>query len=162
MLFTETQRFRQWWLILLLGAIFAHLLFGAYQQLFNNIPMGDHPVSNTGMIGLVLFICVIFALFFIIKLETRITTNAIFFRFYPFQIKFRKITKDEINHLDLVQFRPIRDFGGWGIRMGSEVDWAYTIAGNKGLKVFNNSGKVILIGTQKSDELQRALAEFQK
>ncbi len=162
MLFTETQRFRQWWLILLLGAIFANLLFGAYQQLFNNIPMGDHPVSNPGMIGLVLFICLLFALFFIIKLETRITTNAIFFRFYPFQIKFRKIQKEEISKLEIAQFRPLQDFRGWGIRMGSNVDWAYTIAGNKGLKVYNNSGKVILIGTQKSDELQRALAEFEK
>lgn len=162
MLFSETQRFRQWWLWLLSGIILVPFLWGAYYQLFIGIPWGDHPLSDLGLIGLVLFLVALFVFLYQIKLETRVTPNAIFFKFFPIHGRFRKIPKDEIDKLEVVKYRPIRDFGGWGIRLGIGVNLAYTVSGNYGLKIFMKSGKVYFLGTINPEELEKAILEFQK
>jgi hypothetical protein len=51
------------------------------------------------------------------------------------------------------------EYGGWGIR----YSWngiAYNTKGNMGLQIVMNTGKRILIGTQKPEELAAYLKKF--
>ena len=53
--FKEQQRFTQWWLWTLLSIIMLTFLIGIYNQLILGEPYGTNPVSNIGLILLVLF-----------------------------------------------------------------------------------------------------------
>jgi hypothetical protein len=48
-LFTEKQRFNQWWMWLILFGTNGIFIYGWIQQIYLKIPFGDHPMSNTGL-----------------------------------------------------------------------------------------------------------------
>ena len=60
--FLETQRFTQWWLWLIIIGSFAIPLYGAFTQLVLNKPFGDKPMSNTGIV--ILLLSLLLMLFF--------------------------------------------------------------------------------------------------
>tara|TARA_B100001750_G_scaffold203907_1_gene179983 strand:+ start:4611 stop:4832 length:222 start_codon:yes stop_codon:yes gene_type:complete len=55
-----------------------------------------------------------------------------------------------------VTYRPIRDYGGWGIRYGSKGK-AYNVSGNQGVLLEFTKSKPILIGSQKPQDLSTAI-----
>jgi hypothetical protein len=63
---------------------------------------------------------------------------------------------EEIVSAELVTFRPIRDFGGWGIRHGGG-GWAYTVRGNRGVRLTLQYGSPLLIGSQNAEDLYQAI-----
>ncbi|MHC4187375.1 MAG: hypothetical protein ACYSRQ_04200 [Planctomycetota bacterium] len=55
-------------------------------------------------------------------------------------------------------YRPIKEYGGWGIRYGfGESGKAYNVKGNQGLQLVFENGKRLLIGTQKPKRLLEAV-----
>lgn len=48
-LYTEQQKFTQWWIWLLLIALNGIFVYGIYQQIYTKVPFGDNPTSNTGL-----------------------------------------------------------------------------------------------------------------
>ena len=56
-------------------------------------------------------------------------------------------------------YRPILEYGGWGIRYTMGRGWAYNVSGNQGVQLELASGKRILIGSQRAEELARAIGE---
>lgn len=48
-------------------------------------------------------------------------------------------------------------FGGWGIRINFKGERAYNMGGNQGVELGLTSGSVVVIGSQKSNELEKAL-----
>jgi hypothetical protein len=54
-------------------------------------------------------------------------------------------------------YRPILEYGGWGIRCGFKGARAYNVSGNKGVQLILQNGKRLLIGSQKPDELVEAI-----
>lgn len=53
-------------------------------------------------------------------------------------------------------FRPILDHGGWGIRFRKNLT-AYTVSGNKGVRITLSSGRKIILGSQKATEMESAI-----
>ena len=49
-LFTERQRFKQWWLWLILLGVNGLFLYGTIQQLCLGKEFGDKPMSNLGLL----------------------------------------------------------------------------------------------------------------
>lgn len=45
--------------------------------------------------------------------------------------------------------------GGWGIRLWTKYGTVYNVSGNKGLFIKLKNGKTMVIGTQKSQELEK-------
>jgi hypothetical protein len=55
-------------------------------------------------------------------------------------------------------YRPIRDFGGWGVRWAAR-GIVYHARGKHGARLVLASGERVLIGSQRADDLARAIAE---
>jgi hypothetical protein len=156
--FHEEQQFRQPWVWLLLLAItlwltimFAH---GLYTQLYLEQPWGDRPMSNTGLVvsaTISLFITAGLALlFYKLKLVTVVGTDGIHVRFFP--LTSRKISFADITSCKARTYRPIREYGGWGIRY-SRKGKAYNVSGDRGVQLEFREGRPLLIGSQRAEEL---------
>jgi hypothetical protein len=100
-------------------------------------------------------------LFWLIRLETYVDSNALYVRFFPFQLAFRKFAASDLAEYYSREYNPILEYGGWGIRYG-RAGKAYNASGNKGVQLVLNNGKRLLIGSQKPDELVKAIDSFMK
>lgn len=97
-------------------------------------------------------------LFFILKLETEVRSDGLYLRFYPFHIRYKKFTADNLQQHYSRRYRPILEYGGWGIRCSfTGKGKAYNVSGNKGVQLVLTNGKKLLIGSQKPDELAAAI-----
>lgn len=67
-----------------------------------------------------------------------------------------KFNVSEVRQVQVITYRPLRDFGGWGLRYGLG-GIMYSARGNEAVKVSLESGKVIFIGTSRGLDLSRAL-----
>jgi hypothetical protein len=160
-LFSETQKFKQWWIWVILIGINGTILFGIVQQLFLNQQFGDKPMSDIGLIITGIFITLISGTFFLFKLETQIKDDGIYVRFFPLQGSFRFYSWESISKLEVREYKPIIEYGGWGIR-GFGKNRALNVSGNKGLQLEFKDGKKLLIGTNKSDELSEVIHQRNK
>jgi hypothetical protein len=154
--FRETQRFRQWWVLLLLLGLFVLFAFIVVQQVVLHHPVGNHPVSDTGAIVLFMIFGVALPfLFLITNLCTEVRQDGLYIRFFPFHLRFKRI--QGIQHVKVHEFSPLTDYGGWGIRYGN-TGKAYIVQGNRGVLLGLNAGKALLIGSQHPDELEQAIS----
>lgn len=161
-LFEEQQQFKQWWVWLVLGGINAVFLYGIYRQVIKGIPFGNQPMSDSGLLfstGIVILISILFRK---TKLETRIAEDGLYVRFFPFHLRYTHISWSDIKNYYLRKYSAPAEFGGWGIRTGWGKGRAYTVDGNQGLQLELHSGKKLLIGTQKPEEMDMALLQLEK
>lgn len=160
-LFSETQRFKQWWLWILLISINSLMLYGAYMQIIKGQQFGDKPARNSELLfgcGISLLIT-IFVLS--IRLDTLVKEDGIYVRLFPFQLTFRFFPLNTLKECYVRKYYPIAEYGGWGLRIGLfGKGKAYNISGNEGLQLKFNDGKKLLIGTQKPNELQEVINQF--
>jgi len=161
--FEEEQRFRQpWiWAIVLLSTVILLVVFGygLIQQLILKEPFGDNPASDTGLIIAAVTTFVLgggsILLLYIMKLTTKLDSNGLHILFFP--LRRRDIPLNDIARWEARTYRPIRDYGGWGIKVGRR-GWAYNVSGNQGVELEFTNGKKLLIGSQRSEELSAAIA----
>ena len=158
-LFSETQRFRQWWLWILLIGSNVFTFYGAYKQVINGHTFGDKPASNTELListGITLLTTI---LFLIIRLDTQIKKDGVYVKFFPLHLKFRHYSCTQLSKCYVRKYSPMGEFGGWGLRFGFGGK-AYNISGNQGLQLEFTNNKKLLIGTQKPEELTEALNQI--
>jgi hypothetical protein len=157
-LFTERQKFKQWWLWLLLLSINGLFLFGVYKQVIDGQQFGDKPMSNAGLLvtaGLTILLTLLFVNF---RLDTNIKNDGIYVRFFPFHLKFKHYTWDSLTKSFVRQYSPLTEYGGWGLLLGLFViGSAFNVSGDKGLQLEFTDNKKLLIGTNKPDELTETL-----
>jgi hypothetical protein len=160
-LFTERQRFKQWWLWVILLGINGLFLFGVFRQVIGGQQFGDKPMSNIGLLigtGLTIALTLLFINF---RLETTIKVDGIYVRFFPFHLKIKHYTWDKLSKSFVRQYSPITEYGGWGLRYGMfGKGTAYNVSGDKGLQLEFTDNKKILIGTNKPDELTEILIKI--
>ena len=70
----------------------------------------------------------------------------------------KRIAFDDVTAMEAVTYRPIREFGGWGIRFGGGGKSAWTTRGSKALKVETKDGKVVYVGSDRPDRLLSRIA----
>jgi hypothetical protein len=146
-LFEEKQKFNQWWLWVIL------LVF----PLLSIMPFnGDGINYNYVLIGIAIPL-----MFYFFELRTFVTKEGLHYQFFPFHFKKHLIKLDEIEKIEALQYSPLGDYGGWGIRYGFKGK-AYNVSGNKGVKVHLTNERNILFGSQKHNELARALKKIKK
>ena len=142
-IFQESQKFTQWWvwLILLLPLIFALLI--------------EEPNSNFG----ILILIIILILFYFLELRVRVNSKGIHYQFFPLHFRQYVIKKNEIEKIEALKYKPLGDYGGWGIRYAFKGK-CYNVKGNLGVKVFLKNGSYVLFGSQKNKELEKALKQI--
>ena len=147
-LFEERQRFLsnaflQAVLLVLLGAIAA---FGLWQV----GALGPSPIVALLVPALVL------GLVLVMELHVVVRPGEVEVHMRPFPRKV--IPADEVAEHAPRTYRPLLEYGGWGIRLGPR-GWAYNVHGARGVQLQFRGGKRILIGSQRPEELSRAITE---
>ena len=118
-------------------------------------------MNNGLLIFATLGVLLLSLLFVFLRLETTIKKDGIYYRFFPFQLTYRKISWDKISQSFVRQYNPITEYGGWGLRIGLfGKGQAFNVSGNKGLQLVYDNGKKFLLGTQRPDEIERVLKQL--
>ena len=89
-------------------------------------------------------------------LITEVRSSGLYIKFYPFHRSIQKIDLNNVIKMEVVTYRPLRDYGGYGIRYGIGGK-AYNVSGNRGVKLTYRGGKNLMIGSQRPEELAGAL-----
>ena len=155
--FRETQKINFWWIWMLLAILAALWLWGVTQQLFLGKPWGNHPVSNIVLVFIGFIPVAILLLIIQSRLITEVRSDGLYYKFYPFHLKFKKIHYDTIERFEPITFKAIREFGGWGIRYNYKGQKALITHGNKGIEFTFLSKKKLVIGTDKPDSFMDAM-----
>ncbi len=166
--FKEEQRFTQWWvwLLLVLATIITlvPLWYGVYTQRTTGVPWGNNPVSDENLVimavVMTIFMAVVILLYRMHKLELVVSDQDVSFRYLPFIRKWIRITPGDIKSWEVITYKPIGTYGGWGIKRRNKNDKAYTVSGNLGLRIYLVNGKAVLIGTQRKDALIHAMSKL--
>jgi hypothetical protein len=145
--FYEEQKFTQKWILFIVYSIWVLFLIVSLLILLEK-------KAGLFLAFLPFLIISAFVLFFkSIKLQTSITGEGVYYRFFPIQRRFREIKKTDIQKLEVKSYNPLREYGGWGIRFGKN-GMAYTVKGDKGIDINLDLETHFLIGTSKPDEVE--------
>ena len=146
-LFEENQRFTQWWLWVILLS-FPIISFG---------PFDDKGINSYYvLIGISIPL-----IFYFFELRTLVTSEGLSFQFFPFHFKKHLIKIEDIKKIKAMEYSPMKEYGGWGIRYGFKGK-AYNISGNKGVKIHLSNGRNILFGSLKYKDLEKSLKKIKK
>ncbi len=156
-LFREVQRFRQFWLWVVVIFLMGLSWLSFIQQIISRVPFGTRPAPDLIVIGIwIIFGCAFPVLLYTAGLKTEVRRDGIYIRFIPFHRQFRTMPFDAIQSYEARTYRPLREYGGWGIRYGAEGK-AYNVRGNRGVQLVLLSGRKILLGSQNPEELVFAI-----
>jgi len=158
--FKEEQRFTQVWVWIVLLGVSAIVLYTVPSAIIHQSE--ENPISTTHAIVLavsVLIVIGLLALFFFARLTTKINNDVIEITYRPLILKAKVFRWDEIDEAFVRKYNSLWEYGGWGIRY-SFKGRAYNTSGNMGLQLILKSGKKILIGTQKPEELEAFLKKY--
>jgi hypothetical protein len=161
-IYREEQRFALWLRVVLVLSM--ALAAGLSILPLTKIPAGQWR-GNIGEIVLLFTAVVILPigigiLFWLLKLETEVRPDGLYVRYFPFHIKFKRFGADDLSEYYARKYRPIWEYGGWGIRYSFGKGKAYNVSGNKGVQLVFKSGKRLLIGSQRAEELEEAIGSI--
>jgi hypothetical protein len=150
--FREEQRFR--WFLSGIFCIPALIVgYGIYRQAGMR-----EPAISPGLLWPAFVVALVVAIWFLrLKLITEVRDDGLFIDFiwlWPV----RTIPWDQIQSVETRTYRPVRDFGGWGVRWASR-GIVYHARGNRGVRLVLASGERVLIGSQRPSELAEAIGE---
>src|SRR5687768_15750948 len=117
-LFKESQRFTQWWmwLFILLGTaafVYALVSTGIFEG-HNRHEPGAETAAALGLVGLMIAVALLASM----RLDVKLNESGVYFRFFPFHVKFQLREWKETEHVYLRKYKPLMEYGGWGIRTG--------------------------------------------
>jgi len=95
-------------------------------------------------------------LLWVFRMETRVCVDAVYVRCFPFHWRFQRLPALELDQCFARTYRPILEYGGWGIRWGIGGR-AYNISGNQGVQLVFRNGRRLLLGSGRPQELEAAI-----
>lgn len=147
-LFREEQRFRQPWLWVLLAASAVPALVIGVLAI---TAWGDRWVG-TIVLALVLGMPLLFSR---LTLRTEVRRDGLHLRFRPF-VWHRHLRPEDLAEATARTYRPLSEYGGWGLRWGSS-GIAYNVSSDRGVQLVLTDGKRLLVGSQRPEELAAAI-----
>ena len=91
------------------------------------------------------------------RLETEVRDEGLWIRFRAGWFA-RTYSWNRIERAEAVEYRPLREFGGWGIRRGRR-EWAWIIWGKQAVRLHLRDGSTFLVGSAESERLASAITE---
>ncbi|MBR9920368.1 MAG: hypothetical protein GYB31_05955 [Bacteroidetes bacterium] len=155
-IYREVQKFNQPWIWIILIGLQLLFLWGIVQQVILGKPFGTNPAPDLLLIFFALFPFALIILFRNMTLTTSVEKDQVVVEFAPFTT--RIISEVEISKYYIREYKPIKEYGGWGLRFGKGR--AFTATGHKGLQLELSDGDRILIGTQNPEELEKAIVRM--
>lgn len=147
-IYREEQYFAPW-VYMLLGFIGFKILFPEFSLNghFHTLRMAHEP----GAYVVFLVTALIIACF--MRMVTEISPAGVSISFGWLPIFRVNILIHEIQSAEPVTYRPLRDTMGWGIRRNWQGQTVLSARGNQAVKITRQDGSIILVGSQKPDEL---------
>ncbi|GAC1472558.1 MAG: hypothetical protein NVSMB9_19890 [Isosphaeraceae bacterium] len=137
----------------LMGLQFVWLFQGGGAQVASG-PLGVSTTALTAVFALSLPPLVILGL---LRMTTEVTPTdlRVWFGWVPTYRRFYGI--DAIKRIEVVTYRPLMDYGGWGIRIGRDGERVLNARGNRGVRLELTDGTRLLIGSQSPETLATAI-----
>ncbi len=141
------------WTACLAGA--AAAAYDLFQQWVDTPGDGSFLMkAGLTMGGVLLFPTLITLLF--TRLDVEVQSDRLSIAFGPVHLIRKRILFADIDSVRGLTYRPLREFGGWGIRpRGSRTAW--TIRGNQAVKVTLQSGKEVYVGSRFPQRLEERI-----
>jgi hypothetical protein len=97
------------------------------------------------------------ALLLSVRMVVVVTRERLTIRYFP--LPFREtIPISRIGSYEVVAYRPLADFGGWGIRYSGRLRaLGYTVSGTQAVRIVRPGLQTLMVGTQRPEELSEAL-----
>ena len=140
---------------------------GIILQIGYGIEFGEKPMSNQELIIRttisVIFALLVLMLFKFSNLTIEVKTDGFYYQYFPFHMSVKKIGKEVVKSVTLRAFRPIAEFGGWGIRYGfGRRGKGYIASGNTGVQFVLNNDKKLLFSTTEPEKMRLAIEKVFK
>jgi hypothetical protein len=154
--FTEKQSYTKGWMLLLVLFLLAIAITPWIVYLM------DYETELVGAIVGSVIGTLLTLLFLTLSLRTRIDEQGIHYQYKPMHGNERHIPWSQITHVEVRTFRPLMEYGGWGLRFrGFDTnDLLLNVSGKTGIYLVTTDGRKIMLGTQKPDEARVALEQF--
>ena len=149
--FREEQRFE--WFFTAMFCVPALIVgYGLYREAWLN-----QPFLPGSLLWPAFIVALVVAVWFLrLKLVTEVRGDGLYVCFVWLWPE-RTIPWDQIRDVATRTYRPIRDFGGWGVRWAAR-GIVYHARGKRGVRLVLASGERLLIGSQRPEELAQAVA----
>ncbi|MGO4885506.1 MAG: DUF6141 family protein [Bryobacteraceae bacterium] len=150
--FREEQRFEWFWpAIFCIPALVVG--YGLYKEVWLK-----QPFLSPSLLWPAFVVSIVVAVWLAwMKLVTEVRTDGLYIDFVGLWPE-RTIPWDQIRSVEVRKYRPVRDFGGWGVRWAAR-GIVYHARGNRGARLVLESGERVLVGSERPDELVRAIAQ---
>ena len=140
----------------MLALILAIVFIGLTIFLFYELAIEDVSLTSTEGIAVMASMALTLGITAIVSvIRIRVTVTYKDLRVGVF--KGRQILMTDIASVEVEDFKALKDYFGWGIRLGRK-GWGYIAAGtSKGLRVNSKDGKSLLISTKRPFEFENAV-----
>lgn len=162
----ETQWMRRvWWVMLTVGGITLLSWISFVHQVVLGRPFGTQPGPDGAVWLLWLGFGIAFPLlFWHMRLVVEISDEALSIRYVP--LLRRRIRLSQIVRVTARRYRPLLEYGGWGIRGWGLLGWRrgpviYSVSGDRCVELELDDGRVVAVGSQRATELAEAIASRQ-
>jgi membrane protein YdbS with pleckstrin-like domain len=157
--YREEQNFdwRMYALALLAEVLVTLTLYWFYEK-------GHDPTAMGGLTGLLLSMAALAGLVSpllvvvgLLRMTTEVTPTdvRVWFGWVPTYRRFVPI--GNVQKIEVVSYRPLADYGGWGIRSGRDGERVLNARGNRGVRLDLSDGTRLLIGSQRPEALAVAI-----
>jgi len=160
-IFREEQRFG-WWnyaLIVVIVALTWHFLLDRVPA---GIPAAGHhaQVFTAGVVAF-MGLTILFAIG-VLRMTTVVTPTEVRVWYGWIPTYRRALPVGTITRVEVVQYRPMADHGGHGVRLGRDGERVLTAQGVRGVRLQLLDGSKVLIGSQRPEDLALALEEVRR
>ena len=145
--FKEVQKIPRWIALI----VSAPVIILISVPLFSGSSGYEISIEIVGSCLLLSFLLLLF------RLETIVRPGKITYRLYPLQLKFRHVFVEDVERVWIREYRPLSEYGGWGIRCGNSGT-AVNLKGKTGVQFVFRNGKKFLLGTSQPKPIKDALA----
>lgn len=167
----EVQYLRQKFIVALVAFSallpLAFFIIGLILQTGYGIEFGDKPMSDRELIICTvisaIFALLVLMLFKFSNLAIEVKSDGFYYQYFPFHLSIKKIEKDAVKRVTIRNFRPILEYGGWGIRYGfGKRGKGYIVSGNTGVQFILKNDKKVLFSTIEPERMRIAIEKVFK
>lgn len=156
-IYREVQRFRQWFLYLPVLIVTVAVWWQFVEQVVLGRSTAEEPVPN----WLAWVLAIVFGLgmpafLLTLRMVTEVRPGLLRVRLFP--VSRVEIPTTHILEAAVRHYSPLKEYGGWGVRVSRTHGRAYNAYGSLGVQLVVEGRGPVLIGSQHPEELLAALA----
>lgn len=164
--FHEEQRFWRGFVVVTIAILVTVAAIQAYaimEQLISRGSLGQGMPTDVlaALLGAVIALAVAGVLA-AARLVIDVRPEGLYIQFVPFHFRPKRIDLSHVVSVKAVTYRPLVEYGGWGIRWAPFGGRAYNVRGNRSVRLDFDSRRHLLLGSQRPEELAEAIERLRR